>query len=226
MCGIYIFTNKIDKKSYIGQSVDIKRRYNEHLNVSFKDSRDYNTHFHRALRKYGIENFTFFILEECDRSELDILEYKYIKLYNTEDPKFGYNKKWSKNSGNFAPVGENHGMSKLTADDINIIFEMLKSDVPIKQIAEKFSITSGQVRNINSGVSWADSSKEYPIQKLSLSRPCEANGMAKFTKDEVYKIRKRYDSGESVPRIYQDYKQMCSVETIRNICKRKTWKNI
>lgn len=87
MIGIYMIQNKINGKIYIGQSIDIKRRWREHKN----NSKNRNCYFYCALRKYGIENFSFSVLEECSIKELDYLERKYISLYHSLDKDFGYN---------------------------------------------------------------------------------------------------------------------------------------
>lgn len=70
--GIYKFTNLINNKSYIGQTIHLKTRYGEHkrnhLNINHVN---YECLFYRALRKYGFENFTFEILEYCSEKELN-----------------------------------------------------------------------------------------------------------------------------------------------------------
>ena len=64
MKGIYKFTNKINGKSYIGQSQDLETRYKTHLRNFNKESASmYNGLFYRAIRKYGIENFNYEILK-------------------------------------------------------------------------------------------------------------------------------------------------------------------
>lgn len=60
MIGIYKYTNKINKKAYIGLSSDIDRRQHEH---QYFANNIQDTHFHKALHKYGCENFDFEILE-------------------------------------------------------------------------------------------------------------------------------------------------------------------
>ena len=71
MQGIYKFTCKINNKVYIGQSVNIENRFKSHLNnYNNKNLKDYNTKFYRALRKYGISNFSFEIVEEVKNKEL------------------------------------------------------------------------------------------------------------------------------------------------------------
>lgn len=77
ICGIYKITNKVNNKSYIGQSVNIINRWYVHKAV--KD--DYP--IHRAIQKYGKDNFSWEILEECAESQLSEREIYYIAKYNT-----------------------------------------------------------------------------------------------------------------------------------------------
>ena len=69
MIGIYSITNKINGKRYIGQSINIDNRWKEHIrNI---DNPNKNNIIYKALRKYGLENIIFEVLEECTESELD-----------------------------------------------------------------------------------------------------------------------------------------------------------
>lgn len=89
MIGIYKFTNKYNRKTYIGQAVNITRRYKSHKNAVI-NSTD-NTYFHNALKKYGIEGFDFEVLIECPRENLNYWEQFYIRYYCSNNPQFGYN---------------------------------------------------------------------------------------------------------------------------------------
>ena len=72
ICGIYKITNQINGKCYIGQSVNIAKRWAEHrCKATSKGSEGFESHFYRSIRKYGLENFSFEILEECLREELN-----------------------------------------------------------------------------------------------------------------------------------------------------------
>ena len=71
-CGIYKIENLINGKVYIGQSIEIERRFKKHLTA--KD----NTVIHKAIRKYGKENFSLQILEKCDTILLDDRESYWI----------------------------------------------------------------------------------------------------------------------------------------------------
>lgn len=77
-------------KLYIGQSVDVERRWKDHKNNS-----NYvymNNHLYSGIRKYGLDNFTFEVIVECDENMLDKFEIGIIQLYDTTNPKKGYNK--------------------------------------------------------------------------------------------------------------------------------------
>jgi group I intron endonuclease len=84
--GIYMITNKINNKKYIGQSINIKRRKSEHFTKHCNKMVISN-----AIFKHGKENFDFEILKECDESQLDELEIKYIAEYKSNNREFGYN---------------------------------------------------------------------------------------------------------------------------------------
>ena len=86
ICGIYRITNLINGKVYVGQSRDINKRWRDHKS-SIKLSRCY---LYNAIREYGIENFAFDIIEECDIEQLDNLERKHIVRFNSIRP-CGYN---------------------------------------------------------------------------------------------------------------------------------------
>lgn len=90
VCGIYCIENVINHKKYIGQSIDIYRRWNDHKN-ELNGNRHHNVYLQRAWDKYGEENFDFRVLEICDKSFLDNRENYYIKTLNCLDHNFGYN---------------------------------------------------------------------------------------------------------------------------------------
>ena len=75
MIGIYKITNKINGKFYIGQSVNIKRRFMEH-----KTPHGRMTSIKLAIQKYGKENFLFEVIEECSVQNLDEREVYWIAL--------------------------------------------------------------------------------------------------------------------------------------------------
>jgi len=85
---IYKVTNKINNKIYIGQtSKQLKERQNSHIWSANNDS---SCHFHKAIRKYGINSFIWEIEDICNSvEELNEKEIFYIKKYETLNK--GYN---------------------------------------------------------------------------------------------------------------------------------------
>ena len=82
ICGIYCIENLINHKKYIGQSVDIYRRWKRHKKELIKNIHN-NAHLQNAWNKYGEENFIFYIIEECEFLELDQKEMYYILKFDT-----------------------------------------------------------------------------------------------------------------------------------------------
>lgn len=78
MIGIYSITDKTTGNMYIGQSVDIERRFAEHKTPKAKG----NTNLHKDIQEKGIDNFEFSIIEECNIEDLNLKELQYIKTLN------------------------------------------------------------------------------------------------------------------------------------------------
>lgn len=91
---IYKIENHINNKVYIGQTINtIQRRYNgTSLKAIYENM--HNDHLRRAMRKYGLDNFSIEILIESDSiDELNGYEQYYINIFNSMDPNHGYNKR-------------------------------------------------------------------------------------------------------------------------------------
>lgn len=88
-CGIYKITNKKNKLCYIGQAKKIKERWREHMKCGLGIDTPANNKLYQAMKKEGIDNFTFEILEECIPANLNEKEAFYINLYNSYN--YGYN---------------------------------------------------------------------------------------------------------------------------------------
>ena len=100
---IYKITNEINGKVYIGQSVNVNKRFKEHIDASFNPNHEeYNYKLCRSIRKYGKDCFTLDIIDTCfTKSELNEKEIYYIKLYNSTV--LGYNIATGGQGGNLGP---------------------------------------------------------------------------------------------------------------------------
>lgn len=76
MIGIYKITSP-SKKIYIGQSIDIEKRFNEYKRLSCKGQ----IKLYSSLKKYGFEKHKFEVLLECSSDELNEFERYYQDLY-------------------------------------------------------------------------------------------------------------------------------------------------
>ena len=86
--GIYKLTNLNNQKVYIGQAVDIGERFKQHTKCGLGIDTPSNM-LYTAMTKDGVENFTFEVLEECERGMLNDREKYYIDLYRAQE--HGYN---------------------------------------------------------------------------------------------------------------------------------------
>lgn len=88
MTGIYGIKNKQNNKWYVGQAVDIEKRWRDHR----KSSRQYTSaglKLQQAFAKYGHDEFEWVVLEECAPCDLDEREVFWIAQKNSF--KSGYN---------------------------------------------------------------------------------------------------------------------------------------
>ena len=88
VCGIYKLTDQITGQSYIGQSVDVRERFRTHIKTALTYGKASNK-LYQAMQKDGLYNFTFEILEEVSRNDLNDREAYWIGFYKTKE--FGLN---------------------------------------------------------------------------------------------------------------------------------------
>lgn len=87
--GIYKITNLNNNMCYIGQAVDIASRWKEHAKCGLGIDTPSGNKLYAAMKSDGIWNFSWELLEKCDRVDLDEKEKYYISLYQSYE--FGYN---------------------------------------------------------------------------------------------------------------------------------------
>lgn len=222
MIGIYKITNKTNNKVYIGQSVNIEYRTKSHLRNAFNE----NTHTYeyplsRAIRKYGKESFEIEVLEETELENLTEREQYWIDYYNSI--KEGYNQIPAEDAKRY----ENSNFAILTNSEVEEITKLLKdTDLLMSYIAEQYGVTGSAIEDINKGKNWARDI-DYPIRKnaKSVAHRGEYHNRAVLTKEDVYTIRKRYVH-ETLPEIYEDFKEKISFSGFKKVCYGVTWKHI
>ena len=87
--GIYKITNIITGECYIGQAADVASRWSEHAKCGLGIDTPAGNKLYKAMQEYGLQSFSWELLEKCDRVELNEKERYYIGLYDSVN--YGYN---------------------------------------------------------------------------------------------------------------------------------------
>lgn len=151
MVGIYKIENKITHKVYIGQSIDIRRRWCTHrTNTTSKQYID------QAIQQEGADQFTFEVLEECAVEDLNQREQYYIKLYNAHID--GYNC----TKGGKGALG---ATIKLSEKDVEDIYQLLlNTKTPQSEIAAQYQVGEDTVSEINHGKTRRLDGYSFPLR--------------------------------------------------------------
>lgn len=223
---IYCFTNNVNGKKYIGQSISKgNARYNNHKS-SYKnpDDCEYESPLHRAFRKHGFENFTYEILAQ-DIESIDLLnqlEIQYIQQYNCQIPN-GYNiEPGGKNCAKPKTIEhrkkEIWAQAKLTEEEvIELRKAYQRKESPTKIYKEKYE----NIMHYNSFLNiW--SGRRYA---LIMPEVFEKGRHTKLNAETVKLIRKdREETNLSYDKLAEKYG--ISKGTIADIIKKRTWKDV
>lgn len=216
--GIYKITNIQNNNCYIGQSRNIYKRWNTHKNTAFReDLKEYEYPLYRAIRKYGLENFTFEIIEECLIEELNDKEIEWIKKLKPE-----YNQTVG------GELRRQSVKSKLSAEDVDKIQELLKTtNITIKDLASQYNVHRDTIRDINVGRSWRTDGIKYPIRiskfdaSRHVSKKCIDCGI------EIYKTSTRCVKCENEFRKNKSIKELpVTREELKDLIRNRTFTDI
>jgi hypothetical protein len=83
-CGIYRITRLKTGEAYIGKATNIKRRWLEHIKTAHNVGTIARSTLHTTMKKDGVENFTFEVLEEVAKDKLSEREKYWIDFYDTK----------------------------------------------------------------------------------------------------------------------------------------------
>lgn len=186
---IYKITNKINGKVYIGQTIQsLKDRWYRHCAKKNLSDNEMNMHIKRAILKYGKENFTIEILEECNSTLLNERERFYISYFNSYQD--GYNSTLGGQDGakplqtsneiqkevvelykcgfSLRTIGKEYNIDKTTVKGI-----LIKYNIPLNTTRTyKLSQEDREeiISKINNGISRTQIMEEYHISKSYLSQ--------------------------------------------------------
>lgn len=171
MIGIYCIENKVNHMKYIGQSINIRKRWQEHRRDLDNNVHD-NRHLQSSWNKHGESYFLFYVLEICDDdTNLTSREKFWVDKLETLDNKHGYNIaipgeppmkgkkmstnsriKMSRNHANFS--GDKHPKSILTESDVKQIIVMFINRINVKDIAKHYSVSISCINHIKCHHNW------------------------------------------------------------------------
>jgi transposase-like protein len=143
---IYIIQKKDDYRLYIGQTISYKSRWRTHIKIANQYSADKKNsihvqHIHKALAKYGIDAFEFYILQKCKtQKEANEMERFWIEILNARKKGVGFNSK---------PGGQVFSNPELTKEKRKAIFdEYLTGQITMLKLAEKYKCSSLFIKSI------------------------------------------------------------------------------
>lgn len=96
---IYLITNLINGKQYVGQSIDYKERFRSHCFLEKGYKSTIPTRIDKAIKKYGSKNFKVELIDRVSFENRNEMERFYIKKYDTYNN--GYN---ATKGGDFNPM--------------------------------------------------------------------------------------------------------------------------
>ena len=164
MSFIYKITNNVNNKVYIGKTAfSIEKRFKEHCRDAFKERQEKRP-LYAAMRKYGIENFSIEIIEECEDLVSSDRECYWISQYKAFEK--GYN----------ATLG---GDGKFLYNHQEIIDALRLYPYP-KEIAERFGCSVDLIYNIakNANIQCYNIGQEKNINQKKM--------IAQFDKNEKF----------------------------------------
>lgn len=201
MTGIYKIENKNNHKCYIGQAIDINRRFKQHLR-SFDSKVDY------AIQTEGKEHFDFSIIEECEISVLNEREQYWIKYYNS------YEKGYNQTRGG---SGASDMACQIPLEEIKEIYKLLiSSTLSQKEIAKKYNVGMDTISEINQGKTRVQPGYVFPLRKNKKEIQIKPQIKTKFSlsREELIKDFIELKSFAAIGRKYG-----VSAHPIRNIAK-------
>lgn len=167
---IYKITNIQNKKVYIGQTIcPIEQRFRRHINDALNNILD--THFARAIRKYGKENFVIELIDTAQtQDELNKKEQYWIQYYNSVED--GYNE-----TDAISKCGGNTYQSK-TEKEMKVIKEKIRqtkigSKNPMARKIKRTNIITNEIDIFDTIISCA---KACGIQNGKTSITTRLNG--------------------------------------------------
>ena len=133
---IYKITNKVNGKSYIGQTIQsVKERFYQHCATKCSQA-VLNMVIHKAITKYGKSNFTIEVIEEVESANLNDRERYWIRYYD------------SYNNGYNSTEGGQDGIKLFKNLDTESIVREYKSGKSLREIGRLFNVDKQTIKDL------------------------------------------------------------------------------
>ena len=231
ICGIYKITNLYNNKSYIGKSIHIPRRFREHRSPN-EWKRTPNKPLYLAFQKYGLDAFTFEVIEQCNEEQLNEREIYWIEYYQTTNEEFGYNIQLG---GEGHGPHDQHPNHKLTLEDVQDIRKRYANHERKAEVEKLYADKIGPsgFAKVWKGETWSDimpevySEENKNFHKKNTGCPGSKNGRALLTEEDVYNIRLRKKEGENWEDVYEDYEHTgIKKSSFHRVWQYQNWKHV
>lgn len=193
---IYLIQNKINNKIYVGQSKVPNNRWIRHKYDAVVRKKPHPLYL--SIRKYGIEHFSFQIIENWENDEIDEAETFWIHFFRSYDRAYGY----------------------------NLELGGYRNKIVSEETRAKQSISSKQRYNAETTIRLKEA-KQTPKAKENASKSATGskNSRANITEQIVLLIRELWNTGKyKQTELSEQFK--IPKTTINHIIKRYTWKHI
>jgi group I intron endonuclease len=235
MQGIYKITNLITDKCYIGKTVNYAKRMQEHRTIPFQpEHKEYEKTLYKSIRKYGLDNFSFELIEELkDYSVSGEREQYYITLYNSYNN--GYNDTPGGDGGSEKGhcQGETNGRAKLTENDVIMIRTLYANGISRSDCYKMFcnKISSGGFGRVWLGQTWSHImpevyTEENKKRNEKLGKGQNNKNRRLLSNDEVKCIRQMEKDGCPASEVYLIYQNKISKSTFDDIWYNRTYREI
>lgn len=223
ICGIYMITNTLNNKFYIGCSLDIKKRWDTHRIRYKTQGTEYNKPLYIEMREFGIKNFKIEVLEECKQDVLFEREKHYIETLNAIEK--GYNVMYGE---------DNHGNAKLTSEDVILIRTAYNNKERKQEVYKRFSekINHTGFHKVWNGYSWKNimmnvyTQENKEFHKKNSANIGSKNGTSLLTEKDVIDIRLSKKNGLKKEEVYQKYKETINERSFLNVWYGYNWTHI
>ena len=223
---VYKITNLVNGKIYIGKTYDVNARWEKHVKIATNREEKAYQYLHKSINKYGADNFTIEKLEEnLTEQESFEREIFWIKTLNSKNPDVGMNLtdggegasglKWSEDSREKIRGSNNHNFGKITPDDV-------KEKLKISSTGRKLSTEAKlKISETHKNKTISDEQKN----QLSELNSGEKHPQAKFTEQDILRIREMFATGEyTQTELAKNFGTKPNV--ISQIVNRVRWRNI